>query len=107
MKAGSFWPSPSSVATTGARAARTPLRTAADWPPLRACRTTRIQGRPARRRQAVRRAVGGAVIDVDQLEAEGHAGRLDLGHQGGDVAGLVLHGHDDAEGRGAGHGATA
>ncbi|MEE7476292.1 hypothetical protein [Methylobacterium hispanicum] len=34
MKAGSFWPSPSSVATIPARAAATPLRTAADWPPL-------------------------------------------------------------------------
>jgi hypothetical protein len=32
MKDGSFCPSPSRVATTGARAAATPLRTAQDWP---------------------------------------------------------------------------
>ena len=31
-KAGSFCPSPSRVTTSGARAALTPLRTAADWP---------------------------------------------------------------------------
>ena len=48
MKAGSFWPSPSSVTTTGARAARTPLRTAALWPQLTSWRKPRSQGRERR-----------------------------------------------------------
>jgi hypothetical protein len=37
MNEGSFCPSPSSVATIGARAAATPLRTADDWPHETAC----------------------------------------------------------------------
>src|SRR5262245_37592820 len=44
MKAGSFCPSPSRVATRGARAAATPVRTAADWPHDAACLTWRSHG---------------------------------------------------------------
>jgi hypothetical protein len=44
MKAGLFWPSPSSVTTTGARAWDTPVRTAADWPQDCACLTWRKNG---------------------------------------------------------------
>ena len=47
MSAGSFWPSPSSVATQGARAARTPLATAALWPLRKECRSTRSAGNVA------------------------------------------------------------
>ena len=47
MKDGSFCPSPSSVAMTGARAAATPLRTAADWPQDSACLIWRNQARSA------------------------------------------------------------
>src|SRR5665811_1870893 len=43
MKAGSFCPSPSSVTISGARAAVTPERTAADWPLDCLCRTRRSQ----------------------------------------------------------------
>jgi hypothetical protein len=46
------------------------------------------------------RRVGRAVIDVDDLEGcQGLAGMADLGHQGLDVAGLVLHRHHHAEAR--------
>ena len=44
MSAGSFCPSPSSVATQGARAARTPLATAALCPLRNECRNTRSAG---------------------------------------------------------------
>ena len=44
MNAGSFCPSPSRVAISGARAAATPDRTAADWPQDCLCRTRRSQG---------------------------------------------------------------
>ena len=44
MSAGSFWPSPSSVATQGARAARTPLATAALCPLRNEWRNTRSAG---------------------------------------------------------------
>ena len=47
MSAGSFWPSPSSVAIHGARAARTPLATAALCPLRNECRSTRNAGSAA------------------------------------------------------------
>ena len=63
MKEGSFWPSPSSVTTTGARAAATPVRTAADCPHEAACLTCRSHGRSAIRRVERRfGAVGRAVV---------------------------------------------
>ena len=48
ISAGGFWPSPSSVQTMLPRAARTPLCTAADWPALVACWTSRSIGKRAR-----------------------------------------------------------
>ena len=47
MNEGSFCPSPSSVAISGARAAATPLRTAADWPHDSSCLIWRSQARSA------------------------------------------------------------
>ena len=47
MNDGSFCPSPSRVATSGARAALTPLRTAQDWPQETACLIWRSQARSA------------------------------------------------------------
>ena len=44
MSAGSFWPSPSSVAIHGARASRTPVATAALWPERTEWRISRISG---------------------------------------------------------------
>ena len=54
---------------TGARAARTPVRTAALWPQLAACAGSRSQGRARASGGEPRlRAVGRAVVDVDDLE---------------------------------------
>ena len=60
MNDGSFWPSPSSVTTIGARAAATPVRTAADCPQERACLTWRSQ-----RRSAVSRVSSSSVVSVE------------------------------------------
>ena len=70
MKAGSFWPSPSSVTTTRRARCRTPVRTAADCP-HEDCMLDLPQPRPARHqlRQLGFGAVGRAVVDVDDLEA--------------------------------------
>ena len=105
MKDGSFCPSPSSVATIGARAAATPVRTAADWPQEAACLIWRSHGRsafsavsaasvPSRR----------AVVDVDELEASSgpvKRGR-DLVDQRPDIAGFVAHRHHHRHGRASG-----
>ena len=101
MNDGSFCPSPSSVATTGARAAATPLRTAADWPQDAACLIWRSQARSAFR--AVERRlgpVGRAVIDVDELEGPAPVQRgRDLVGERTDILGFVAHRHDHRNGR--------
>ena len=105
MSAGSFWPSPSSVAIQ--RRARLRARR---WPPRRSgpsaptCRSSRISGMPprARREHRLGRAVGAAVVDEDRLEAvrAGERG-VDLARQRQDVVLLVADGDDDrhVEGR--------
>jgi hypothetical protein len=97
MKAGSFWPSPSSVQTMSARAWRTPVRTAADWPVL-ALVVGSAAARGASRQIGQHRAgaVGRAIVDVDHLVGTEREHRLgNLGDQRGDIVLLVLDGHDD------------
>ena len=71
MSAGSFWPSPSSVAIQGARASRTPVATAALWPERTEWRISRISGiaSSAGAPHGLRRAVRAAVVDEDRFVA--------------------------------------
>ena len=66
--AGLFCPSPSSVATMAPRAARTPLRTAADCPPELACSDCRkLSMLLHHRREPLGGRIGRAVIDIDDF----------------------------------------
>ncbi len=100
MKAGSFWPSPSSVTTIGARAIATPVRIAADWPQDCSCRICRSQGRSAiKASSSASRRVRRTVVDIDDLEGAAGQGGFDLGDERRDIAGFVAHRHDDGHGR--------
>ena len=97
MSAGSFWPSPSSVAIQAARAALTPVRMAALCPQLRVCRSSRKRGSCGLKP----RDLGGgrilaAVIDIDDLIIQQAVERCaNLANERHDVGRLVPYRDDD------------
>ena len=98
MSAGSFWPSPSSVAIHGARAARTPLATAALCPLRNEWRSTRSAGSELLSFCRIdRRVVGAAIVDEDHFVGAALQRGVDFARQRLDVLGFVAHRHDDRE----------
>ena len=99
MSAGSFWPSPSSVAIQGCRAREHAGHDGRALPaaPLVA-HDAQLRHSPAQVPKLRRRRVVAAVVDVDDLEGGKRCeGGGDLVHERRDVAGLVPDGNDDGQ----------
>ena len=82
------------------RAARIPLRTAADCPDDVACRIwRRFAARLHQGGEPLGGRIGGAVIDIDDLIGPSAVERRgDFGDQRRDVSGFVAHGNNDRNG---------
>ncbi len=93
MSAGSFWPSPSSVTITSARAARTAGADAAALAEVPGV-LQHAQGWnfALERRERRRRASVEPIVDEDDLGVLAGQRRGDLARQRTDILGLVLHG---------------
>ena len=95
--AGSYSRSASWTMTNSAVAAAKPVRSAAPLPRLRSWRMTRTRGSSATPAEHVGGAVGGAVVDDDDLG--GPRGRQHPVEERGDGRRLVEAGHDDRQAR--------